>query len=216
MTPAAASAGRLAPVSLETLPPYSPTTYVDFSQPAERAAFEKALAEVGAARQGVPARDRRRAREGGEKPFASTNPARPSEVLGTFQSAHARAGDAGGRGGAHGVHDLERACRAAERAAYLVEAAQAHARAPAHVLRVDGARGRQELGRGRRRHRRGDRLPGVLRARDAALRPAGRRSRSCPGEKDTLVYLPLGVGAVIPPWNFPLAICVGHDDAPRS
>ncbi len=30
-----------------------------------------------------------------------------------------------------------------------------------------------------------------------------------PGERDELVYLPLGVGAVIPPWNFPLAIVVG-------
>ena len=42
---------------------------------------------------------------------------------------------------------------------------------------VDGLRGRQDLGRGRRRHRRGDRLPGVLRARDAALRAASSRSR---------------------------------------
>ena len=30
-----------------------------------------------------------------------------------------------------------------------------------------------------------------------------------PGEKDELVYIPLGVGVVIPPWNFPLAILVG-------
>ncbi len=30
-----------------------------------------------------------------------------------------------------------------------------------------------------------------------------------PGEKDDLVYLPLGVGVVIPPWNFPLAIMAG-------
>ncbi len=30
-----------------------------------------------------------------------------------------------------------------------------------------------------------------------------------PGEKDELVYLPLGAGVVIPPWNFPLAILVG-------
>ncbi len=29
------------------------------------------------------------------------------------------------------------------------------------------------------------------------------------GERDELVYLPLGVGIVIPPWNFPLAILVG-------
>src|SRR4029450_3107116 len=30
-----------------------------------------------------------------------------------------------------------------------------------------------------------------------------------PGERDSIVYVPMGVGAIIPPWNFPLAICVG-------
>lgn len=30
-----------------------------------------------------------------------------------------------------------------------------------------------------------------------------------PGERDELVYLPLGVGVIIPPWNFPLAILTG-------
>jgi len=30
-----------------------------------------------------------------------------------------------------------------------------------------------------------------------------------PGEKDELFYLPLGVGVIVPPWNFPLAIMVG-------
>jgi 1-pyrroline-5-carboxylate dehydrogenase len=30
-----------------------------------------------------------------------------------------------------------------------------------------------------------------------------------PGEHDELVYLPLGAGVIIPPWNFPLAILVG-------
>jgi 1-pyrroline-5-carboxylate dehydrogenase len=30
-----------------------------------------------------------------------------------------------------------------------------------------------------------------------------------PGEHDVMVYIPLGVGVVIPPWNFPLAILVG-------
>src|SRR5207247_6791806 len=29
------------------------------------------------------------------------------------------------------------------------------------------------------------------------------------GEHDTLLYMPLGVGAVIPPWNFPCAIMAG-------
>jgi len=30
-----------------------------------------------------------------------------------------------------------------------------------------------------------------------------------PGERDHLMYIPLGVGAVIPPWNFPCAIMAG-------
>ena len=30
-----------------------------------------------------------------------------------------------------------------------------------------------------------------------------------PGERDELVYLPLGAGVIIPPWNFPLAILAG-------
>jgi 1-pyrroline-5-carboxylate dehydrogenase len=30
-----------------------------------------------------------------------------------------------------------------------------------------------------------------------------------PGERDSLYYIPLGVGAVIPPWNFPCAIMAG-------
>ncbi len=30
-----------------------------------------------------------------------------------------------------------------------------------------------------------------------------------PGERDRLMYIPLGVGAVIPPWNFPCAIMAG-------
>lgn len=34
-----------------------------------------------------------------------------------------------------------------------------------------------------------------------------------PGEKNELVYIPLGVGAVIPPWNFPFAILVGMSSA---
>jgi 1-pyrroline-5-carboxylate dehydrogenase len=34
-----------------------------------------------------------------------------------------------------------------------------------------------------------------------------------PSEKSELVYIPLGVGAVIPPWNFPLAILCGMTTA---
>jgi 1-pyrroline-5-carboxylate dehydrogenase len=34
-----------------------------------------------------------------------------------------------------------------------------------------------------------------------------------PGESDSMMYLPLGVGVVIPPWNFPLAILCGMTTA---
>ncbi len=34
-----------------------------------------------------------------------------------------------------------------------------------------------------------------------------------PGERDELQYIPLGVGAVIPPWNFPFAIMAGMTSA---
>jgi 1-pyrroline-5-carboxylate dehydrogenase len=33
------------------------------------------------------------------------------------------------------------------------------------------------------------------------------------GEDNKITYIPLGVGVVIPPWNFPLAICVGMTSA---
>ena len=34
-----------------------------------------------------------------------------------------------------------------------------------------------------------------------------------PGEHNEFVYVPLGAGAVIPPWNFPLAIMAGMTTA---
>ncbi|WP_123042005.1 L-glutamate gamma-semialdehyde dehydrogenase [Cohnella candidum] len=33
------------------------------------------------------------------------------------------------------------------------------------------------------------------------------------GERNRIAYIPLGVGVVIPPWNFPLAICAGMTSA---
>jgi 1-pyrroline-5-carboxylate dehydrogenase len=46
------------------------------------------------------------------------------------------------------------------------------------------------------------------------LRLAGPQSLTpVPGERNYLQYIPLGVGVVIPPWNFPLAILVGMTTA---
>jgi 1-pyrroline-5-carboxylate dehydrogenase len=47
-----------------------------------------------------------------------------------------------------------------------------------------------------------------------ALRLAGSTTPiQYPGERNQLIYIPLGVGAVIPPWNFPFAIMAGMTTA---
>lgn len=46
-------------------------------------------------------------------------------------------------------------------------------------------------------------------AREALRLDAATTPIQYPGEKNLLRYVPLGVGAVIPPWNFPLAIMAG-------
>ena len=47
-----------------------------------------------------------------------------------------------------------------------------------------------------------------------ALRLAGATTPiQLPGERNQLIYIPLGVGAVIPPWNFPFAIMAGMTSA---
>src|SRR5262249_36281323 len=46
-------------------------------------------------------------------------------------------------------------------------------------------------------------------AREALRLSRAQTPVQLPGERDTLHYIPLGVGAVIPPWNFPCAIMAG-------
>jgi 1-pyrroline-5-carboxylate dehydrogenase len=46
-------------------------------------------------------------------------------------------------------------------------------------------------------------------AREALRLAAAKTPIQLPGEKNELLYVPLGVGAVIPPWNFPFAIMAG-------
>ncbi len=48
-----------------------------------------------------------------------------------------------------------------------------------------------------------------LYAREALRLTKAAPHAQLPGERDTLFYIPLGVGAVIPPWNFPCAIMAG-------
>jgi len=205
MNPATTS--PIAPVSAASLPEYSPTTYVDFSQPEHRAAFEKALAEVRASfgTEYPLVIGGERLKSG--KTFDSTNPARPSEVLGRFQSGTAEQA-------AQAVETAFATFRtwsrvpAAERAAYLIEAARRMKERRHHfsawmVLEIGKSWNEADA----------DTAEAIdfmeFYAREMLRYDGPQPLVQMPGEKDTMVYLPIGVGAVIPPWNFPLAICVG-------
>jgi 1-pyrroline-5-carboxylate dehydrogenase len=50
-------------------------------------------------------------------------------------------------------------------------------------------------------------------AREMLRYSGGQDVVKIPGEKNKVEYIPLGVGVVIPPWNFPLAILVGMTSA---
>ncbi|HTR96760.1 MAG TPA: L-glutamate gamma-semialdehyde dehydrogenase [Candidatus Acidoferrales bacterium] len=203
--------GAPAPVSLETLPPYSPTTYVDFTQPANRSAFEAALAEVRAASGREYPLVIGGRRESAPKTFDSTNPARPSEVVGRFASATQEQANRAVDAAFETFRSWSRV-PAAERAGYLVEAARRmrerrHVFSAWMVLEIGKSWAEADA----------DTAEAIdfmeFYAREMLRYAAPQPVHQLPGEKDSLVYLPIGVGAVIPPWNFPLAICVGMTTA---
>jgi 1-pyrroline-5-carboxylate dehydrogenase len=181
--------------------------FVDFSKPENRKAQEEALAHVRAQfGQTYPLWIGGQKLETGEF-LKSTNPSRPGEVLGLFHKA-----------------TLEIASRAVEEAHQTFQRWQ---RVPA-AERSDILFRAAEVIRGKRfefnawiSFEVGKSWPEA--DADTAetidfLEFYGREnlriSQPQPlvpvkGEKNYLVYIPLGVGAVIPPWNFPCAIMAG-------
>jgi len=197
----------VAPVELQSLPVYAPTALTDFTRAENKAAFEQALATVrGQLGQEHPLVIAGK-REKGERTFESRNPARPAEVIGRFQSATAaqatRAVDA-----AHEAFATWSRVPARERAGYLVEAAR-RMRERRHLFSAWMV---YEVGKSWAEAD-ADTAEAIdfleFYAREMLRYDQPMPLTQLPGEKDQLVYVPLGVGAVIPPWNFPLAICVG-------
>ena len=197
----------VAPLNVTSLPAYAPTALTDFGRPENRAAFEQALATVraqlGQEHPLVIAGQRQK----GERTFESRNPARPAEVIGRFQAASAAQATQAVEAAYAAFASWSRV-PARERAAYLVEAARRmrerrHLFSAWMVFEVGKSWAEADA----------DTAEAVdfleFYAREMLRYDHPMALTQLPGEKDQLVYVPLGVGAVIPPWNFPLAICVG-------
>src|SRR5271156_2735495 len=181
--------------------------FVDFSKAENKKAMEDALAKVaGEFGREYPMYI------GGEKVYTtekmmSTNPSRPSQVIGVFQKANVeQAGQA--VEAAYAAFDRWKRVPAEKRAEIIFRAAQIFRERKFEVSALIC----YEVGKS-----------WVEADADTAetidfcefyaremLRLAGEHAVTpMKGEKNYLVYLPLGVGAVIPPWNFPAAIAAG-------
>ena len=194
------------------LPPFATTTYTDFTDPTEAAAFEAALAQVTA--------DLGRLHPvvvGGQErvldaTFESTNPGRLQQVIGRFSDAGTDVADEALQAGWDAFPNWS-ATPAIDRAGVLMRAAaimrkRRHEFSAAMVLEVGKSWPEAD----------GDTAEAIdfleFYAREAVRWAAPQETTPYPGETNIVQYIPLGVGVVIPPWNFPVAIAAGMATAP--
>ncbi|MFW5709326.1 MAG: L-glutamate gamma-semialdehyde dehydrogenase [Chloroflexota bacterium] len=190
------------------LKPYYNEPPTDFTLPEERAAFEAALdkvkQELGRTYPLVIGGERIEL----DETFASVNPARPAEVLGYFAQGNARHVDQAVRA-AVTAFATWKYTPAEERARYLLRAAaeirrRKHEFSATMVLEVGKSWAEAD----------GDTAEAIdfleYYARQMMrIADSSHMLTPYPTEQLILEYIPLGVGAVIPPWNFPCAIATG-------
>ena len=193
------------------IPRFKNEPLTDFTKPANRKAMELALAKV-------------RSMFGKEYPIViggeeiytdnklnSLNPSRPSDVVGVFQKADASLA----------IKAIETAAAKFEewkwvdpkkRADYLFKAAKVmrkrkHEFSAVMVHEVGKTWPEADA----------DTAEAIdfieFYAREMLRYAAPQPVTKIPTEKTELVYIPLGVGVVVPPWNFPLAILTGMTSA---
>ena len=196
---------------VKSLPAFSNEPVADFSKPANRDAIEKALADVrsqfGREYELLVAGRREKTPD----KLKSLNPSRPSEVVGIHSKATAalakEAVDA-----AHAYFPTWSATPAEKRVEMLVRAAAIIRKRKFEFdawLVYEAGKTWPEAD------------ADVSEAIDFCEYYARQMLRlsnpdplvQMPGEKDEMFYLPLGVGVIIPPWNFPLAIMTGMTTA---
>ena len=196
---------------VQTVAPFANEPYTDFTQPAHRQKMEQALAEVRSqfGRQYDLLVAGRRVKT--DDKLRSLNPSHPNEVVGIHHKA-----------------TVELANEAVESAySYFPEwsANPPETRVKMLVRAAAGIRKRKYEFDAWLVHEAGKTWPeadaDVSEAIDFCeyyARQMLRLARPDPlvqlsGERDEMVYLPLGVGVIIPPWNFPLAIMAGMTTA---
>ena len=194
-------------VTLESLPEFKNEPWTDFSVEANRQAMEEALAKVrgqfGREYDLLVAGERVKS----DQRFSSSNPSHPAEVVGVMQKANASLATQA-VAAADDYFSTWSRVPAGERAAMLLrlvaiirerklefdawqvyEAGKSWPEADADVSEaIDFCE---------------------YYAREALRYDSPPPVPQLPGERDELRYIPLGVGVVIPPWNFPLAIMLG-------
>ncbi len=143
-----------------------------------------------------------------EEVFASVNPARPDEVIGQFANGTAKHADDAIEAAAEAFETWQ-FVPAEERARYLLRAAagmrrRKHEFSAAMVLEAGKSWAEAD----------GDTAEAIdfleYYARQIVrIADSSNQLAPYPPEQITLEYIPLGVGAIIPPWNFPCAIAAG-------
>jgi 1-pyrroline-5-carboxylate dehydrogenase len=146
-----------------------------------------------------------------EEKIRSVNPARPGQVVGVHQKA----------GAGHADRAMQAALKAFETWQYVSAAERAslllHAAARIRERKLDFCAWMvYEVGKNWAEADAdvGETIDFLeFYAREALRLDAVKPPIQYAGEKDELLYIPLGVGAVIPPWNFPFAIMAGMTSA---
>lgn len=192
---------------MKNLPPFRNEPFTDFSTPENRremqASLDRARAQLGWTYDLLIGGEHKQT----AAKFHSVNPARPAEVIGTHYEASAAEAEAA-VAAAQAAFTRWGHTPVAERVELLLEAAR--------IIRLRHldfcAWLTLEVGKN---FAEADADVGEcidfleFYAREALRLDAATTPIQYPGERNQLRYIPLGVGAVIPPWNFPFAIMAG-------
>jgi len=183
----------------------------DFSRPENRERQQLALAAVEKALGRTYDLVIGGSRLKGPKTFNSTNPARPDQTIGVFQAASREQAVAAIEAANEAFNAWSR--KPARERADLIFRAAARLRARRFELNAWMI---FEVGKSWREAD-GDTAEAIdfleFYGRESLRYAAEQPLTRIPGEQNQLVYIPLGAGVVIPPWNFPLAIMAGMTTA---